>query len=268
MLAFGILPVRAYAACLHGPVTANVMQLSRPIQEWLQWVLVTSIPLRHLDELGNPIGIASGCLVISADRKFILSARHAVTPESKGWAIELGYDSENGTEMYWPKSFSYMAEMEKGSGILSDVDFCFAEVAADLVSTYVHRTPRSVSDVRPRHIFRIEELVDPSPTAIYAFAGEVKPEMHGPNSFATEMNVYPNLRFLRSDGAFHVFQLPVDHPGHKSFRGCSGAPIVDMERRVVALVSDGDETEGTIRGVAISRAVTALNWYCNVRGAA
>lgn len=244
------------------------MQLSHRVQEWLQWVVVTSIPLRHIDELGNPIGIASACLVISRGRKFILSARHAVKPESKGWAIELGYDSERGTEMYWPKSFSYMAEMKKGLGILDDVDFCFAEVAADLESTYAYRTPHSVSDVRPRHIFGIEEFVEPSPTAIYAFAGEVKPEMHGPNSFATEMNVYPNLRFLRSEGAFHVFKLPVDHPGHKSFQGCSGAPIVDMERRVVALVSSGDETEGIIRGVAISRAVTALSWYCNVRGAA
>lgn len=244
------------------------MQLSRHDKEWLQWVPVTSIPLRHLDELGNPIGIASGCLVLYTGRKFILSARHAVRPESKGWAIELGYDSEKGTEMYWPKSFSYMVEIKKGSGILDNVDFCFAEVAADMESTYAHRTPHSVSDVRPRHIFRIEEFIEPSPTAMYAFAGEVKPEMHSPNSLATEMNVYPNLRFLRSEGAFHVFKLPVDHPGHESFQGCSGAPIVNTERRVVALVSDGDEAEGTIRGVAISRAVTALNWYCNVPGAA
>lgn len=244
------------------------MQLSPRIKEWLQWVLVTSIPLRHFDEGGSPIGIASGCLVVSAGRKFILSVRHAVTPESKGWAIELGYDSEKGTEMYWPKSFSYMAEMKKGSGIIDEVDFCFAEVAADLESTYAYRTPRSVSDVRPRHIFGIEEFIEPNLAAMYAFAGEVKPEKHGPNSFATEMNVYPNLRFLRSEGAFHVFKLPVDHPGHNSFRGCSGAPIVDTEQRVVALVSDGDETTGTIRGVAISRAATALSWYCNVRGAA
>lgn len=230
-------------------------------------MLVTSIPMRQLDELGNPVGIASGCLVLCAGRKFILSARHAVKPESKGWAIELGYDSEKGTEMCWPNNFSYMAEMKKGSGILEDVDFCFAEVPADLKSTYAHRTPRSVSDVRPRYIFEVENFVEPSPTAIYAFAGGVKPEMHSPNLFAVEMNVYPNLRFLRSEGAFHVFKLPVDHPGHESFRGCSGAPIVDTQRRVVALVSRGDETEGTIRGVAISRVVTALNWYCKICGA-
>lgn len=234
----------------------------------MRWTLVTSIPLRHLDELGKPIGIASGCLVSCAGRKFILSARHAVEPDSKGWAIELGYDPVKGTEMYWPKNFSYMAEMKKGSGILDNLDFCFAEIAVGVESTYAHRTPYSVSDVRARHIFDIKNFVKPSPTGIYAFAGEVKPEMHGPDAIATEMNVYPNLRFIGTEGPFHVFKLPVDHPGHQAFRGCSGAPVVDTERRVVALVSDGDLGTGTIRGVAISRAVTALTWYCNATNAA
>jgi hypothetical protein len=244
-------------------MTTNDMQLSQRSQDWLRWTLVTSVPLRHLDEGGKPIGIASGCLVACAGRKFIMSACHAVQPESKGWAIELSFDSEKGTEMYWPRNFSYMAEMQKGSGVLDHVDFCFAEVAMDVESTYAHRTPYSVSDVRARHIFGIEDFIEPSQTGIFAFAGEVKPEMHGPDAFVTEMNVYPGLRFVRSEGAYHVFKLPVAHPGHDSFRGCSGAPIVDMEGRVVALVTTGDQVTGTIRGVAISRAVTALTWYCN-----
>lgn len=239
------------------------MQLSRHLRDWLRWAQVTSIPLRHLDEHGKPIGIASGCLVVCAGRKFILSVRHAVKPDSMGWAIELGYDHEKGTEMYWPKKFLYMAEMKKGSGIIDNLDFCFAEIAVDVESTYAHRTPYSVSDVRVRHIFDIKDFIEPNPDEIYAFAGEVKPEMHGLDAMATEMNVYPNLQFICTDGPFHVFKLPVDHPGHQAFRGCSGAPIVDTRHRVVALVSDGDERSGTIRGVAISRAVTALMWYCN-----
>lgn len=241
------------------------MQLSRNSLEWLQWMLVTSIPLRHLDEAGNPIGIASGCLVVSNGRKFLLSVRHAIRPDSKGWAIELDYDPQrHGTEMYWPKQFLYMTEMQKDSGILSYVDFCFTEVAADLQPIYANRTPYSTSDVRPRHIFQVEDLAEPTQAGVFAFSGQVKPEMHGPEAMATEMNVYPGLRFLRSEGPNHVFQLPVEHPGHESYRGCSGAPIVEMDRRVVALVSSGDEDTGTVTGVAISRAVIALNRYCDV----
>jgi len=244
------------------------MQLSQRSQDWLQWMLVTSVPLRHLDEGGRPLGVASGCMVVCRGRKFLLSACHAVQPDSKGWAIELDHDPRQGTEMYWPKTFLYMAEMQKGSGVLDHVDFCFAEVAADLQPIYAHRTPHSVSDVRPRHIFEIEKFAEPTQAGVFAFSGQVKPEMHGPDAMATEMNVYPGLRFVRSEGPNHIFQLPVDHPGHDSFRGCSGAPIVDMDRRVVALVSSGDMESGAITGVAISRAITALNWYCNAHHAA
>lgn len=224
-------------------------------------MLVTSVPLRHLDETGNPIGIASGCLAVSNGRKFLLSVRHAVRPDSKGWAIELDYDRRrHGTEMYWPKTFLYMAEIY--------IDFCFAEVVADLQPIYANRTPYSTSDVRPRHIFQIEDFAEPTQAGVFAFSGQVKPERHGTEAMATEMNVYPGLRFLRSEGPNHVFQLPVEHPGHESFKGCSGAPIVDMDRRVVALVSSGDKDAGTVTGVAISRAVIALNRYCNVHRAA
>src|SRR6266581_1296987 len=244
------------------------MQLSRRSQDWLQWMLVTSVPLRHLDEGGRPIGVASGCLVVCRGRKFLLSACYAVKPESKGWAIELDYDPRQGTEMYWPKNFLYMAEIQKGYGVREYVDFCFAEVAADLQPVYAHRIPYSVSDVRPRHIFDIADFAEPTQAAVFAFSGEVKPEMHGSDAMATEMNVYPGLRFIRSEGPSHIFQLPVEHPGHDSFRGCSGAPIIDMDRRIVALVSRGDKESSTITGVAISRAVTALNWYCNAYAAA
>jgi len=231
-------------------------------------MLVTSVPLRHLDEDGMPIGIASGCLVLCRGRKFLLSVSHAVKADSKGWAIELGHDPRHGTEMYWPKTFLYMAEIKKGTGVLDHVDFCFAEVAADVQPIYTHRTPYSVSDVHPRHIFDITDFVEPTQAGVFAFSGQVRPEMHGRAAMATEMHVYPGLRFVRSERPNHIFQLPVDHPGHDSFQGCSGAPIVDMDRRVVALVSSGDDVSGTITGVSISRAVTALNWYCNARDVA
>jgi hypothetical protein len=244
------------------------MQLSRRAQDWLQWMLVTSVPLCHLDEDDIPLGIASGCLAICRGRKFVLSARHAVKPDSKGWVIELDHNCSKGTEMYWRKNFLYMAEMQKGSGVLTHVDFCFAEVAADLQPIYADRTPFSVSDVRPRHIFTVENFAEPTAAGVFAFSGRVKPEVHGHETMATEMNVYPGLRYVRTQGPYHIFQLPVDHPGHESFRGCSGAPIIDMDRRVVALVTSGDKESGTIIGVAISRVMTALNWYCDVHSVA
>lgn len=41
----------------------NAMSDSTRVQEWLRWVLVTSVPLRRLDVMDIPVGIASACLI-------------------------------------------------------------------------------------------------------------------------------------------------------------------------------------------------------------
>lgn len=237
-------------------------QLSERSQAWINWVLITSIPLRQFDAAENPVGMASGCLIDYAGRRFLLSVQHAVKRESVGWVIDLGYEPGRGTAIYRPHSFKYVAEMIKGSGVIRDVDFCFTEVAPDLVSTYAHRTLQSVSDVRPRHIFNTDLLGVPDANQIFGFAGEVKAELHGPSAVATEMTVYPGLRFVRTEDGFHTFQLPVPHPGHEFFKGCSGAPIVDMNRQVVALVCNGEIDSNAIRGVSVSRFKFAIDFFC------
>lgn len=244
------------------------MQIAPRIKEWLTWSVATSIPLRRLGPDGGLLEIASGCLVTYGGRKFVLTVSHAVSRASQGWALELGADSEHGIEMCWPNAFLYMGEMQKGSATLQELDLCFAEVGNDVQSTYAHRTPVSVSDERLRHVFSASEFSEPSVEATYAFAGEVKPEVHGALGVVTEMNVYPGLRFIRQEGRYFVFKLPVEHPGHIFFKGCSGAPIVDMDRKVVALVCNGNEASDEIRGIAISAAVTGLQWYCGMRDGA
>jgi hypothetical protein len=112
---------------------------------------------------------------------------------------------------------------------------------------------RGTTDERPRHVFATNLSDGPDPTQIYAFAGQIKPELHGSMAFVTDMIVCPGLRYLRSEGEFHIFQLPVEHPGHQEFKGCSGAPIVDVNKTLVAIVCDGDTSTNTIRGVSVAR---------------
>lgn len=238
------------------------MQISQRSREWLEWVLITSVPLRRLNEAEVPIGIASGCLIDYAERRFLISVQHAVDRGSEGWVIDLGYEPGKGTAIYRPRSFNYVAEMVRGSGVLREIDFCYTEVPTDVVSMYQNATPHGVSDERPRHFFQTNLTATPDPKGIFAFSGQVKPELHGSTAITTEMNVYPELRFLRTEGEFHVFKLPVPHPGHEQFKGCSGAPIVDMQQEVVALVCSGDPTTNTIKGVSLARYKFAFDFLC------
>jgi len=243
------------------------MQLRPQSREWLEWVLITSIPLRRFIAENVPVGIASGTLIDYGERRFLLSVRHAVDRGADGWVVDLGYEPGKGTAIYRPRSFNYVAEMVRGSGALREIDFCYTEVARDLVSTYQNVTPHGISNECPRHVFQPDLTAVPDPNGIFAFSGQVKPELHGSDALATEMNVYPGLRYLRTESEFHVFELPIAHPGHEHFRGCSGAPIVDMNKQVVALVCSGDPETNTIQGVSLARYKFAFDFLCNQQSA-
>lgn len=234
------------------------------LKMWLEWVHLTSIPLRRFAPDESPIGIASGCLVNYRNRRFILTVAHAVELGSSDWAIELGFDERRGTEIYRPHSFLYLGEMRCRTAAITEVDYCYAEVSMDIEPTFQYLTPLGPkSEKQHRHVFDMSKVAEPQANELFGFSGQVHPELHGTHALVTEPTVYPGLRCTRSEGPFYEFALPVPHPGHDSFRGCSGAPIVDTQRRLVALVSSGDEAKNVIYGVSLSRYRFALDFYCN-----
>lgn len=236
------------------------MKVSDAIEDWLQWMLTTSVPLMHLDEGGNVIGQASGALVDFEGGRFVISVAHAVPKESRGWAIEIGLDPRKGTEVYHVNAFVYPGEFKRSTGSFRELDLCIARVASDVEPWYEHRDPRGLYDKRPRHIFKAADFASPEADSAYAFSGRVRPERHGTDTFFSEMNVYPGLKFARTNAEIHEFRLPVPHPGHEAFRGCSGAPMVSFARKVVGLVTSGCEADNVVRAIAVNRCIPALQF--------
>jgi len=112
-------------------------------------------------------------------------------------------------------------------------DCCFEEISHTVQPVFEHRTPRGVfSERQLRPVFNTDLTTRPRHGQQYAFAGEIKPEKHGGNWMADHAT-YPGLTYLSSEGEIHTFVLPVKHPGHAEFRGCSGAPIVGEDARSV-----------------------------------
>ncbi|MDF1644264.1 MAG: hypothetical protein P1U80_08770 [Pseudomonadales bacterium] len=108
------------------------MELTAEIQEWLNWMTLTSIPLRKLSEDKMPIGIASGTLIDFRGKRFLLTVSHAVKMESTDWVMELDYDPDNGTQIYKPNYFSYLGELNINSGNMNHIDYAYAEIAKDV----------------------------------------------------------------------------------------------------------------------------------------
>jgi len=234
------------------------------LKDWIKWIHLTSIPLRRFAPDESLKGVASGCLLNYRGRRFILTVAHVVRSNPSGWALEIGFDEGKGLEIYRPSCFLYLDEVRRGTAELIEANYCFAEVPLDVNPTFQHLPPRGpLSEKQLRYIFDISEFAEPDTNELYGFSGEVHPEIHGSHAVHIEPNVYPGLRYTKSEGHFHEFILPVRHPGHGSFEGCSGAPIVDTRHRLIALVSRGDIKTNVIYGVSITRYRFGLDLYCS-----
>lgn len=236
------------------------MGVSAGIEDWLQWMLTTSVPIMRLDVQGNVIGQASGAMLDFQGGRFVISVAHAVPKESRGWAVEIGLDPHKGTQVYYINAFVYPGEFKRSEGTFRELDLCVTRVATDVEPRYEFRTPRGLFDQRPRHIFSADDFADPDTGSTYAFSGRVRPERHGADTFVSEVQVYPGLKFARSDAEIHEFRLPVPHPGHDAFRGCSGAPMVSTGRKIVGLITSGREVNNVVRVVAVRHCIPALRF--------
>ncbi|MDR4520933.1 MAG: hypothetical protein R3E36_10110 [Nitrosomonas sp.] len=235
--------------------------------EWRQWVRLTSAPMVQLDPNGTVICLGSGMMINHAKGRFVLAVEHVVKRNSTGWALVVQQDGQGQLEYYRPNFFTYVGEVRLRSGEVRFLDLCAAQVALDLHTWYEHRTPRGLFDKEPHHIFDSSAISIPDSGQIYGFSGRVRTEKHGRDAFVSEMVVYPGLTYSHSDGEMHHFKLPIEHPGHEAFQGCSGSPIVDFNRNVVALVASGDVASNTVRGIAIERVLPNLAFLASRGGA-
>lgn len=211
---------------------------------WLRWVGHTSVALCNTKPDSVRVdGIASSWLIDIEGRRLLITAAHSVEKGSN-WGVDLGPDDLGRNELYWPYEFSII----EGPGL----DFAVTQVSSDLQPYYQERGPLGmIGEPAAYHVFSPSEIGKPHSSEIFAFSGKIEPEMNPDNSFFRQPVVYPGLRLIDQIDHKLIFQLPVDHPGHEAFRGCSGAPIVDRKRRCVGHVIGGDPIENVIFGSTI-----------------
>ncbi len=237
------------------------MSISSETIEWLQWVSLTSIPLYRIDEQGKPVGVASACLVNIAGRKLVLSVSHATG--TGRWIAEMRFDPALAkTLIHYFGAQLTVQHLYKSNSMHEELDFSFTEVPAGFHSMMQERNSTGVIvNERPRHEFITALQEVPCVEEVYAFTGRVHPAQLDDLTYWLQPTVYPGLKYLRTEGDYYVFKLPVDHPGHDAFKGCSGAPIVDRKRQIVALVCSGDIESNTITGIAVSHVAEVIHAY-------
>ena len=231
------------------------------LRNWLEFIQSSGVPLRELDRNGNPCSIGTGCLVDIKGRRFLLTVFH-VTKRSSNWVVQIKYDTKvEKVEVYFPGLFNYLGDFDQNKKAIREVEFAFVEVPCDLQCIYQNINCLGQCIVeRPRAIFTEDDIIDPNSIEIYGFAGEVKAcLLDAGMSLVTEHQTYPGLKYDRTEGDFHCFKLPVDHPGHESFKGCSGSPILDQNRKLVGLVNHGCIEKNEIYGVKLAKCIRTIS---------
>jgi hypothetical protein len=227
-------------------------------EDWISKVILSSIPLRQLNEARKPVGFASGCLVDYFGKRIILSVAHA-TGNKKNWGIEIKSKEKVGTQVYQIGAMMFLTVGNIDNDKIKEVDFSYASVPNDLKPYYHEINERGqIVNQKPREILQVNFDLEPTAEKKYGFFGQSEFSTDNWYMFSQSKLVL-DLQFVGLEEDYYKFKLPIKHPGHEYFKGTSGAPILDTDGNVVALVCHGDDTEDIIYGVALKKYKSALD---------
>lgn len=236
--------------------------VDKSVTKWSRLEL-SSAQLIRVGQDNLPTGIASCCLAEYRGKRILLTVSHA-TGDQENWALQLRYEVTKGTQLYRLGSMNFLVKATLAAQQLKDVDFSYVKVPRSIVAYRqdVDEVTGKVKIEEPISIHKLTLTEIPDVDDSFGFCGMVLPkiERHPDTTFFTgEVRPYDGLKFLRTEGDYHVFKLPFAHPGHEHFRGCSGAPIINGAGSPVALVCHGDDANDEIWGISLAAYKVAID---------
>ena len=228
-----------------------------------------------LDHNNMPAGLASGCLMDYHGRLLLLTVLHATEP-GLPLALEIEWVPEARRMKMWGfggLNFLGRVQIDTATGEVNEnatklIDYGYVDLPNEIQPRLqkIDFHSGAVTESRDCTIWPARAIGDPVAGARYGFAGHTKPSLEDHSLlvpdvkfWCTELRVCFPMDYVGPYDDFHVFRLPVEHPGDEYFRGCSGAPIIDEDGHVVALVCGGDRDRSLIYGVSLRRYQVALD---------
>ncbi len=231
--------------------------------KWIDLIKYSSVQLRKLDDHGVPYAFGSGCLLDFKGGRYLLTVFH-VAQESSKWCAQIKFDDESQKiEVLFLNEFSYLANYSGNKKAIKDVEFSFHPVQPDFKSFYHNRNWKGETlELKERPVFTVDDISEPNKDTYYGFSGDIKPILIPDlNAFETTQHIYHGLKFDRVENDMLYFKLPEDHPGHEMFQGCSGAPIIGEDGKVVSLVSGGCDKTNEIYGCNLPKCIRTLDYF-------
>jgi hypothetical protein len=234
--------------------------------EWIEQIVLSSIPLKNLDGSAEPQGFASGCLIDYCGKRLLLSVEHA-TSQPGAWAIEMRFTPGKGTELYQVGAMNFLQQLSLTNFQRETIDLSYVIVQSDLTPVYqILNQNGTIETELPRRICGISFEEKPDRRLKYGFSGHTRfsREMHtliNPDLafLFTVPKTQMDLRYEGSEGHHLLFALPDAHPGHEHFKGCSGAPIIGEDGSIIGLVVGPWQKAELIEGISLASFRSAID---------
>jgi hypothetical protein len=146
---------------------------------------------------------------------------------------------------------------------IEDIDFVYRKIGEEekryLPPKYQEITPEgNIIREIDRKIFNDDLSSKPISGKRYGFAGLTKPKYINRVTLVQEYTIETEIIFDREEDDYYIFKLLKQHPGHEFYKGCSGAPIIDLDENLVSLVIGGNISKNEIYGINLCKFQVAL----------
>lgn len=195
----------------------------------------------------KPVGFGSCCIIIYRERRFFVSVSHVTDADGYNTFLETNQPFDERGPIIQPiEGICYFDQikvtddmsLEDFESVLQQgkrLDIAFAEIKHDIALLQPEMDFRA---------FKVEESIKlplymddialPTKEERYGFFGKVRHQYNG-MQLAMSPTLKHSLTFHRTKGDFYMFLAPQIITDSEDYEGCSGAPILDSQCRIVAL---------------------------------
>ena len=224
----------------------------------------------------KPEGFGTGCIVKYLGETLLLSVSHVTNDDGLTTFLETNLPPENNTTplkpiggFVWYDSFKVTNEMD-----LADFeDLIKKGERIDITFTKLTEDFKLIQPAMDFGFFKVDEcdklMLDleyatfPNKEETYSFYGKIRPEYQGIYLKMTP-TLKNGLKFHRTNGYFHKFLAPQIITDSDDYSGCSGAPILDSEGRIVALACKVMTNSKIVYGFSIQECMKLIKLTIDV----
>lgn len=212
----------------------------------------------------KPEGFGTGFIAKYLNQFFLISVSHVTNNDELTTFLETNMPSENnktplkpigGLVYYDLLKITDDTELEDFKKLIEDggerLDITFAKLNEqfELVQPEMDFGFFKVKK-GSKLTLNLDYSTNPDKNETYGFYGKIRPEYQ---DYYLKMTptLKHSLTFYRTIGNFHMFLAPEVIKDRDDYKGCSGAPILDSEGRIVALACKIIENSKVIYGFSI-----------------